>query len=1504
MTPAGHAVESLYPLSPLQQGMLFHSLNAPGDGVYVMQACYRLEGRLDVAAFAAAWGRVTDIHPVLRTAFVWERLEAPLQAVFRRAEPALACHDLRHLPDAAQHERLDRYLHEDRERGFDLTRPPLMRLALFRLGTAAYELVWTYHHLLLDGWSVPLVLGDVATAYQALCEGREPALTRPRPFRDYIAWLRRQDLDEARRHWRALLAGFAAPTPLPGDRGHRVRDGGGASEALQLRMPAATVTALRELAARHRVSLGTVLQGAWGLLLGRESGRDDLVFGVTVSGRPATLSGVESMVGLFINTLPVRVRLPPGATPGPWLAELQQQLLALQEHQHTPLREVHGSSDLPRGVPLFDTIWVLENYPNPADERLDGGAGGLRVVGTRARERLSSPLVVAVDPGPELAVELVHDPARVPAEQAAGVLDRYAALLGRLASAGERPLGRLLLDGEERRRLLALGRGATVAPPPCGVHRLIEAQAERRPEAVAVTFEGTELTYGELERRANRLAWRLRELGVGPEAVVGLCLGRGADPVVGLLGVWKAGGAWLPLDPDHPPARLAFMLADAEVEVLVSRSGLADRLPAHPTRRVWLDELDGGPVRRPPNRVGPANLAYVIYTSGSTGAPKAVMVSHGNLAAAWTAWRKAWGLDRWAPTFLQAASPSFDVAAGEMLRTLPAGGRLVVSPLEVTLRPAELLRLLEAAEVDAADLTPAIFRVLAEHLDRNGGTLALRLLLIGSEPWTAGEYRRALALAPGAEVVNAYGVTEATIDSTLLAAGVDGEPDAPVPAGRPIANTQVYVLDRRLEPAPLGVVGELCIGGAGVARGYLGRPGLTAERFVPDPFSGAPGARLYRTGDLGRWRPDGVLEFLGRADLQLKVRGFRVEPGEVEAALTAHPGVGQAAVVARGGRLVAYLVAGDRPPPVEELRGWAAARLPEFMVPGAFVVLERLPLTANGKLDRAALPDPDNERPQLEVGYLAPRTPTEAALAQVWAGALGVERVGVHDDFLALGGDSILAIQVVARAATAGVRLTPRQLFTHPTVAELAAAADRQPAEAAAATEPGTVTGPVPLTPIQRWFFELDNPDPHRWNQTLLLQVEGLDATHLKGAVAALEAHHDALRLRFAREAGTWRQTCAPTAGDGSFVHLDLSGVAADAQPAAVTAAVARLQGGLHLGGGPLLRVALLELGPGHPGRLLLVAHHLVVDVVSWGILLEDLLTVHGQLAAGQPLRLPAKTSSFRQWAERLQDHARSAALAAERPWWLRALRVDCPPLPRDLDRGRNDAGSAATVTVTLPADATRRLLTEAPPAYRARVDELLLAALALAVRAWTGQPRLRVDLEGHGREELFDDLDLSRTVGWFTSVYPVVLDLDGAEKPGDAVAAVARRLRAVPGRGIGYGVLRYLAGDADLAACQPAEISLNYLGQVDRAAEARRLVAAPEPTGLATSPLAARAYLLEVDAEVRAGSLRAGFSYSRNRHRRATVQRLAGHFASALRAMVDHGPPAVHPPRPRKEPP
>jgi amino acid adenylation domain-containing protein/non-ribosomal peptide synthase protein (TIGR01720 family) len=1483
-------IEAIYPLTPMQQGMLFHTIySSETASTYYEWLDFPLRGDVDAEALKRAWGQVLERHPILRTAFVWQREGEAVQVVKRQVALPFEEHDWRGVEPEEQRRRLEALLDADRARGFELTEAPLMRMALIRMSAGVSHFVWSNHHLLLDGWSKALVLQEVFAAYRAAGASTAAALPpAPRPYRDYIAWLRRQDKEAARRFWQESLAGFNAPAQLPGS-----GTGAGAQGSYarcEARLGAEQTRALREMARRHRLTPNTIVQGAWALLLMRHAGVNDVAFGAVASGRPASLEGVERMVGLFINTLPVRARARGDERAAEWLKRLQSEQAGAREYEYVGLAEVQGWSEVGRGTPLFESVVVFENYP--VDESLTGADDATAPdLGAGFVEKTNYPLTLLVRSDTELSLQLSFDCQRFDESAIERTLRHLLTLIESMTSRPDARLSELeLIDADERRQLVEEWNDTRTELPGVCVHELFERRAASAPEAVALISDGGQMSYGELNEKANRLARLLRKRGVGEESRVGLLMERGAAAVVSVLAILKAGGAYVPLDPEYPRERLVFMLEDSDVRLVLTRGGVPEVLGGIGVGVVDLRVAEEELARESGADLECVNdrdsAAYIMYTSGSTGRPKGVLVTHRGVI------RLVCNTDYIslspADCVTQFATLSFDASTFELWGALLNGARLAVIPKEVALSPSDLGAELRRVGASTIFLTTALFNQVAREAPE--ALRSLRTVLFGGEAVDPRPVREMSRGGGPERLLHVYGPTENTTFSTWEHVREVKADARTVPIGRPIANSLSYVLDREMRLVPTGALGELYVGGEGLARGYVGRAALTAERFVPNPFANEPGTRLYKTGDVVRQRADGGVEFVGRADSQVKVRGYRIEPGEIEAALSSHEAVRRCAVLAREDepgdrRLVAYVAADGAT--AGELREYLKTRLPEYMVPAAFVLSESLQLNANGKVDRKALPAPDYAPATSADAYVAPRDAVEEALCEVWAEVLRVERVGVRDNFFELGGDSILSIQVIARAARRGVRVTPRQLFEHQTVEALAAAAGGERVEA----EQGVVSGEAPLTPIQQWFFERGFAEQHHFNQAVLLEVEGMSVEVLRDVVKQLVTHHDALRLRFTREADTtWRQHNSPVEPHDLCSLIDLSAVAdADLTSEAERACTA-VQRSLDLTRGPLLRAALVECGEGRGRRLLLTVHHLAVDGVSWRILLEDFARAYAQASKGEAVDLGPKTTSFKQWAERLTAYARTEAVRNQAAYWRRQSERAASQPARRREGVSDTAGAARVVERYLSAEATRVLLTRASAAWGTQINDLLLTALAFSAAELVGYGEgVAVELEGHGREEVVAGVDLSRTVGWFTTRYPVWLTTE-SELLG-TLRVVSEALRGVPERGIGYGLLRY-GGDLSVAETRPG-LSFNYLGQFDQVIGGRSegdsglLRAARESCGEQVSGSGERPQGVSVVGSVAGGRLSVEWTYSSELYGDAEINEAADRFVESLEELA-----------------
>lgn len=1044
--------DNVFELTPTQESMLLYTVYAPKSAAYFEQFCYAYRGALDVEAFRTAWQQVVNRHSMLRTSFRWSEQAGPQQVAHDRVEVPLVFEDWRDLTRSQQEERLAQFLEADCARSFDVSVAPLIRVAALQTSSDAFHIVISNHHLVLDGWSMGVVRREVTQVYQALCGGQEVELPPAPEFSTYVDWLDNHTSADAKDFWRAALAGFAQPDPMPIDRAPGVLPGADEEfSELSIDVPEELSNRLLTAARKYRLTMSTIAQGAWAVLLSRYCRSNDVLFGITVSGRPYDFAEVDSLVGVLINTLPLRVRLPADSSLASGLQELQKHVSRLREHETTSLKQIHEWSDLPNHRPLFETLVVFENFIGH-DLQLNLG-GDVHLLRSHLA-RTNYPLVLAVNPHAELGLRVIYHRSRFAADAIERLLNHLVTIMESLANDLEQPVTsvNVLSESEKHMLLNEWNQTAPAAADLKPVYLSIEEQSGTTPNAVAVVHDGRSLTYRELNARADQLARFLRQNLLPADQkteetpLVGICLERSIDMIVAVLAVLKAGAAYVPLDPTYPTDRLSLILVDSGVSLVLTRQSLSEKLPALNGRVIELDvEADEIALQTAENLaldVALDDLAYVMYTSGSTGTPKGVMIEHRALANFVNSAAARYEItpgDR----VLQFASLSFDTSAEEIYCALTCGAALVLRADAMITSPKQFLASCAELGITVLDLPTGYWHHLVNAIVADDLQVpdSIRLVILGGEQAHADQVTKWLAHAGrNARLVNTYGPTEATVVTTAfdLTAHCD---EAVVAIGRPIAGASVYVLDDALQPAPVGVPGELYIGGAGVARGYLNRPELSAQKFIANPFGEG---RLYRSGDLVRFQPDGNLEFLGRADNQVKIRGFRIELEEIEEAIRSYGTVADAVVKviedsAGDKRLCAYVVfdgqiAGD----INDLRSFLKGKLPPHMVPGMFTKLDSLPLTANGKVDRRALPDPNRE-PQPDESFVGPRTPTEELVAAAWCQALKLPRVSMNDNFFELGGHSLLAAKVFADLQkTVTVELSLVDIFKAPTVAGLA----------------------------------------------------------------------------------------------------------------------------------------------------------------------------------------------------------------------------------------------------------------------------------------------------------------------------------------------------------------------------------------------------------------------------------------------------------------------------------
>ena len=1509
-------IEAIYPLSPTQQGMLFHSLYDRESGVYVEQLAATLRGDLDVNAFSQAWQRVVDRHAVLRTAFAWKRLEQMMQVVRQRVTVPIVQEDWRHYPAEEQEKRLDAWLEAERRRGFDLAKAPLMRLALMRISDQAHYFVWSHHHALLDGWSLPLVLQDVFALYEAFRLGQDVRLPPVRPYREYIDWLAQQDEGAAESFWREQLRGFSAPTSLVVERAPEQTSPQqmqyGKEEA---KLSAEDTRQLNDMARSYGITLSTLLQGAWALLLSRYNDQADVLFGATVSGRPAELPGVERMVGLFINTIPVRVQVDEQEKVGAWLQAHQRRAFAARQFEHAPLASIQQWSDVPAGTPLFQSILVFENYPQ--DEAAQAQQGSVSIEDVHSVEYSNYPLAVVSAPATELTLRIRYDRSRFDDAVIARMVQHLANLLLGMVSQPEQPLaGVSMLSETERTQIVEQWNDTDVDAPSSTVVEQFEQQVQRTPAAPALVFGQEQWTYATLNQRANQLAWHLRELGVGPETPVGILMERSPEMVLAVLAVLKAGGAYLPLDPTYPPDRTRYMIEDAGAQVLLvggrteagdqrteirGRRSEVGEYPIPDTQYLHLDDpaISAQPTTDPDLAISPDHLAYLLYTSGSTGKPKGVMVEHGSLAnyLNWvneTLYGEAVQVMPWVTKL------SFDASLKQFLAPLLVGRAVWGMAETVVADPAGLLQALQSRSRIGFNSVPSLWQAMLDAIEVDP-TLSpgsnLTQVLLGGEALNAELVSRTQAIFPDTAIRNVYGPTEGTANASIAAVT---DPSA-IDIGRPLANTRMYVLDRYLRPMPVGAPGELFIGGIAVTRGYWRRPARTATAFVPDPFASEPGARLYRTGDLVRYKADGRIEFLGRIDDQVKLSGYRIELGEIEAVLQQHEAIKEAVVVLRDfgredeeagredKRLVAYFTANTESDPlVSALREHLQSSLPDYMIPAVFVALESMPLMPNGKIDRNALPAPDGARRLVDVAYEAPRSPVEEMLAELWSRILGVQRVGIHDNFFELGGHSLLATQLSSRMREVfQIDLPLQQVFETPTVAALARAITASLRDDGKDAEPPIVPvprdGDLPLSYAQQrlWFLDQLQPDSPFYNVPMVLRLVGeIDVAALERSLNEIVRRHETLRTTFVERNGKARQSIAEHLAF-SLPVADLSHLPPEIREEEAEArARVEVQKPFNLATGPLFRACLLKLSE-QDYIAVVTMHHIISDAWSMRVFFQEMAILYASFAQNRQSPLPDLPIQYADFAAWQRAWLSGEVLERQLAYWRETLSDSQTllDLPTDRPRPAVQTANGANLTFTLPPDLSEKL-----QAFSRREGAtlfmILLAAFQALLYRYTGQDDINIGSPIANRTRS----EVEHLIGFFLNTLVLRTDLSGDPSFRELVKRVRETvLGAFAHQDLPFEMLvETLQPERALSHSPLFQVGFTLQTVSDEAAELPNLTLQPVVIDSGSAK-----YDITLLMAAGPDGLVGNFEYNTDLFDRSTIERMVGHLITLLQGVM-----------------
>ncbi|MFQ3244132.1 MAG: amino acid adenylation domain-containing protein [Arenicella sp.] len=1510
-------IQDIYPLTPLQSGILFETLHAQTDenkGMYLTQSAIGINGQVDISMVQQAWQLILNHYDALRMHVITANaanINMDLQVILKQVEIKINRVDWSEKTHTELKPACEQWMHESKRSGISLDQAPLMRISLFQ-GQESCYMLFEQHHIVMDGWSQSIVLANLFKLYQALMQQQDYQLPPAAPYSSYVRALLNRNHEEETLYWQEYLAHYEERTPLPmnhlSPQQNIARDVFNTSTFC---LSQEHSIELEQLIKKHRLTMNTVLQFLWGLFLHLHSGNKTITFGSVNSGRTGILDikHNDQMVGLCINTTPTCIRFDADLSLLDQLKQMQSRESEKLNYELTSLIHIQEILGINTNEDFYQTNFVYENYPveqiSEADSLINDFIGN---------EAPNYPLSFKGWSQETLSISFDYDGYYYNEETIITLMEQFKRLTLQLIAAPEVTIKEVsLISAHEKQLLLADFNNTQVEYPKdkC-IHQLFIEQVAINPDKVAVVYQDETLSYQQLYDKSHALALYLQSLGVEPDSLVGLCVERSSEMMVGILGILLAGGAYLPLDPAYPDDRLAYMLQDSQTAIVLTKEKLKDQLNSlveKNTTLITFDQLEGqlqwpeivdhvsqlkGKRVKLTSEVKPHHLAYVIYTSGSTGKSKGVAIEHRSVINMVLSQVQDLSIVK-EDTLLQNFSISFDGAVYEMYLALLSGASLVISSKEEQSDPIKFLNCLVKKTVSVATITPSFLTAIGKQL------LPLRLLISAGE--SANKDILQFHLENKIDCINAYGPTEASVCVSYYKLNLVNNHINSIPIGSPINNTQIFVLDQYSNPAPIGVPGELHIAGDGLARGYLNRPELTEEKFIPNPFN--PGTRMYKSGDLARWLEDGNIECLGRIDTQVKIRGFRIELGEIEAQLNQYPGIKESIVITQereGSKtLVAHYVAkgSNESQSVnlahEDIRAYLQQTLPEHMLPSLFVGLEAIPLTPNGKVDHRAL-----ERIDVSVessqAYLAPRNATETQLVAIWAGVLNLEleKIGVNDNFFELGGDSIKTIQIVSKAIEHHIYFDTRDMLKHQNIHDLLQHCDTTKSNEILKEE-DTLRGPVDLSPIQSYFFGHVQTDVHHFNQSVLLNMNvRLSIEVLQELIIPLLKQHDALRLRYTKDGNDWQQRYVGSVADtpdALGIHsYDIAALDEKEIPEYIEQTCNHWQTRLDLEKGPIMRWVYFDSKGNGCDQLAIIVHHLVIDGVSWRILFEDLNHLIGQQLTQQELQLSQKRSSYRNWVDSLAAYKESKQGQKDLAFWI-----------EQSDKAQHTSNAFVAkvyrnqdihhTNVLLSKPNTEKLLKHCHQAYGTDINDLLLTALMLSYYQATGNNNLMLDLEGHGREQIDPAIDITKTLGWFTSFYPVSFELSNPEDIGQSIKEVKTALHKIPNKGVGFSIFRHINQHEAIKEIPEAQVIFNFLGDFklnERELAENYFTFSENSTGYSSSRQKEVNRLVAINGLVVFDQLSFTFSYPEE-WQGQKVSHWQTHFISALEELIEH---------------
>ncbi len=1483
---ARNDVEKIYSLSPMQEGMLFYSLVDKEGSAYFQQVTFQVMGKLEIDITQKSLDYIVARYDIFRTIFLHENIAMPKQVVLKNRNVKIFYEDYSKLDEVQQNQKIEEYKERDQEKAFNISRDVLLRLAILKLDDTNFTAVWSNHHILMDGWCVGVILREIFQVYDCIKNNRPIHLDKVYPYSDFIKWLEKRNKETAKQYWSKVVEKYYEIAGLP------VLEPAKSSiyekqEAICV-FQKSTGDRLKTFAIQNHVTVFTVLQAVWGIILQRYNNCKDVIFGTIVSGRPPEMDHVEDILGLFINVVPVRVCCDETMSFVSLLKKMQDYSTQGEQYSYYPFYNIQQLSELKNN--LIDHVLVYENFPSWKEQEL----AGFRISDFNLYEQTNYNFDIDIKNDQQLTVKInfnrnVYDEAYIQR-----ILDNMEATVNQVLSNPAIMVDEIDIIGSQEKDLLEsfIHGTKTDISHDTTILQMIEAQVNQVSEKTALLYGNESYTYQELNEKANRIARYLKRKGFGEGAIAGILLDRQPLMLECILAMWKIGGAYIPLDKAYPSNRISGILDDSQADLLLTDEDY-EELVTENQKLVKINilndqkEIEAEDSSNLLEVFDTRNLAYIIYTSGSTGKPKGAMVEQIGMYNHILA--KMNELDIHSDCVIaQNASHCFDISVWQYMLALTIGGTTAIYNNELCMNVEKFVQKIEEDKVTILEVVPSYLTSMLDYMEMNAKRFHnLELMVVTGESLNASLAQKWFGLYPSIKLVNAYGPTEASDDITHYIMDKAPAGDT-VSIGKPIQNMNIYIVDQWMNLCPVGVKGEICVAGIGVGKGYLNDPEKTEKVFISNIF-GDQSERLYKTGDLGYWLPDGNIEFCGRKDYQVKIRGFRIELGEIESKLTSYEKVREAAVLdyakEDGSKFLCGYVVAEDGTTTKEIKEYLESSLPGYMVPAYIVLLDKMPLTANGKIDRKELPAVDSSMlPETE--YTAPTNEIEEILFQIWKEVLGIEHVGIHNEFFELGGDSIKAIQVSSRLLKYNMKVDIQDFFQYQTISKLS----KVVTSINHVAEQGIVEGKVEFTPIQSWFFEQHFENMSQWNQAVLLKAKGIIREEIISQVwDKIVEHHDALRMIYKMEQNEFVQYNRGL--EENIWQLEIFDFGKEPFSAEkITKECSRLQGKLDLLEGPLIQIGLFHTAEGD--YLMVAAHHLIVDGLSWRIILEDFIMGYLQTEKEQDIVFQDKTTSFKEWSQLLNEYAQNADLKRYIQYWSEMEQYKVKAIPKDHQIEDRKTMDEAVYKVQLSKDETASLLTEVNKSYGTEIEDILLTALGIAVKNWTKGNQVMINLEGHGREEILEGVNLTRTVGWFTIEYPVVLNIENEQDLAFQIKKNKEALHAIGDNGIHYGILKYLAKREDMDQLmfeQEPEISFNYLGQLDEKVELDLFELSSISTGSSVSGEAKMNYALEINAAVTDKQFEVSFQYNALEYNKETIVRFAEEFESQLQRIIKH---------------